>query len=98
MASRFVWQIAGLIFVIGGLFGKFGAALAIIPDPVVGGILMMGFAMILSVALSNLANLDIRSIRNQVILGVAMTLGIASPIYMSANPGIIKTGMYNSKM
>ena len=54
MGSRFVWQLAAGFFIIGGLIGKFGAAFAIVPDPIIGGILLTGYAMVLSIALSNL--------------------------------------------
>ncbi len=54
MGSRFVWQLAGLCFIIGGLFGKFGAVLAIVPDPIIGGIMLIGYSMVFSVAISNL--------------------------------------------
>ena len=42
MASRVTWQAGSLVFILGGLFGKFGAFLAMIPDPIVAGILLIG--------------------------------------------------------
>ena len=39
MGSRVVWQTMSLILIIGGVFGKFGAALSIVPDPIIGNIL-----------------------------------------------------------
>ena len=43
MASKVVWVVAGVICLV---VGKFGAALAMVPEPVVGGLLIIGMGMV----------------------------------------------------
>jgi len=38
-----VIQVAGIFFILFGIFGKLGALFVTIPDPVVGGVLMVMF-------------------------------------------------------
>lgn len=54
VASRATMQFAGFILIMLGLFSKFAAILASIPDALVGGLLTMGISMIGGVAMSNL--------------------------------------------
>ena len=54
VASRFTMQLTGILLMALGIFTKFGAVLATIPDPMVGGILCMGICLITGVAISNL--------------------------------------------
>ena len=49
MASRRVWQVMSIVLIALGMFGKFGAALAIIPDPIIGGLQLVGLGMIVLV-------------------------------------------------
>ena len=41
VASRVIWQVMGVLFISFGVFGKFGAALTVMPDPIIGGLLMV---------------------------------------------------------
>jgi nucleobase transporter 1/2 len=43
VGSRRVIQVAGLIIMIFGMIGKFGALFVTIPDPVVGGVFLVMF-------------------------------------------------------
>lgn len=52
VGSRRVIQIAGVIIVILGLVTKFGVFFATIPNPIVGGVLMVMFGVITSVVSS----------------------------------------------
>lgn len=54
VGSRLVLQTAGLLMIILGLFGKFGAVFITIPDPVIGGMFLVMFGMIAAVGISNL--------------------------------------------
>ena len=36
VGSRLIWQILGVILMLCGVLGKFGAFMAMIPDPVIG--------------------------------------------------------------
>lgn len=44
----------GILMIILGIFGKFGAVFITIPDPVIGGMFLVMFGMIAAVGISNL--------------------------------------------
>ncbi|XP_045214461.2 solute carrier family 23 member 2-like isoform X2 [Mercenaria mercenaria] len=92
VASRRAFQVAGLIFLLCGLCGKFGALLTQLPDPVLGGIVLVSFGMVTAVGLSNLQFVSLQSSRNLVIIGTSLLIGLMAPRYIAANPGCIKTG------
>lgn len=52
VASRTVFATAGAILVLCGVVGKVGAVLAMIPDPIIGGTLLLGLGMVVSVGIS----------------------------------------------
>ena len=54
VASRFVMFTCGIILISLGLFTKFAAAAATIPDPIIGGLLGMSMCLIFGVAITNL--------------------------------------------
>lgn len=54
VGSRLVLQTTGLLMIILGVFGKFGAVFITIPDPVIGGMFLVMFGMIAAVGISNL--------------------------------------------
>ncbi|XP_060604590.1 solute carrier family 23 member 2-like isoform X2 [Ruditapes philippinarum] len=94
VASRAVFLTAGLILVFCGVVGKFGAALTLIPDPVIGGTLTVLFGIVSAVGLSTLKFIDMDSTRNLTILGTALILGLMIPQYISnpENAALIDTG------
>ena len=94
MGSRLTWQVAGILTMVAGIFGKFGAALASIPEPVLGGIMIVVFGMVVAVGLSNLQFVDLESSRNLTILGVSFMLGMMIPEWMKKNQGAIRTGRW----
>lgn len=54
VGSRLVLQTTGILMIILGVFGKFGAVFITIPDPVIGGMFLVMFGMIAAVGISNL--------------------------------------------
>lgn len=92
VASRRAFQAAGVILALCGLCGKFGAVLTMLPDPVLGGIVLVSFGMVTSVGLSNLQFVSLRSGRNLMIIGVSILVGLMAPKYITSNPGCINTG------
>lgn len=54
MGSRLVLQMTGVLMLILGIFGKFGAVFITIPEPVIGGMFLVMFGMIAAVGISNL--------------------------------------------
>jgi nucleobase transporter 1/2 len=87
-----VFQAAGIIFLLCGIFGKFGALLTMMPKPVLGGIVVISFGMVTSVGLSSLQFVNLSSGRNLCIIGLSLLLGLMIPTYLQRNNGAIKTG------
>ncbi|KAK3863640.1 hypothetical protein Pcinc_030603 [Petrolisthes cinctipes] len=92
VASRRVVQAGAVIMLVFGMLGKVGAAFVTIPEPVVGGVFCIMFAIITSVGLSTLQYVDLNSSRNLFVLGFSLFMGIAIPKYLGSNPGLINTG------
>lgn len=92
VASRRVFQVAGLILVVSGVIGKIGAVLTLIPDPVIGGILTVVFGMVAMVGISTLQYTDMSSTRNLTILAISIILGLMVPQWIAQNPNAIQTG------
>ncbi|CAC5404080.1 Solute carrier family 23 member 2 [Mytilus coruscus] len=92
VASRRVFQVAGLILLIGGIIGKFGAVLTLIPDPIIGGTLTIVFGMVVAVGISVLQFIDFSSTRNLTVLAISMILGLMIPQWLSENTSAIDTG------
>ena len=67
VGSRFVVQIAAVILVLLGLFGKFGAIAASIPTPIVGGLYCALFGLISAVGIKELTKADLNVDRNLLI-------------------------------
>ncbi|XP_053374414.1 solute carrier family 23 member 2-like isoform X2 [Mercenaria mercenaria] len=87
-----VVQVGGIVMLILGCLGKFGALFATIPGPVIGGMFMITFGMVTAVGLSNLQYVDLNSSRNIFILGVSIFFGFSMPAWLAANPTSIDTG------
>ncbi|CAL1594736.1 unnamed protein product [Knipowitschia caucasica] len=93
VGSRLVLQATGLLMIVLGIFGKFGAVFITIPDPVIGGMFLVMFGMIAAVGISNLQYVDLNSSRNLLILGFSTFSGLVLPTWFHSNPGIINTGV-----
>ncbi|WAQ95016.1 S23A1-like protein [Mya arenaria] len=87
-----VVQVGGIVMLLLGCFGKFGALFATIPAPVVGGMFMVTFGMVTAVGLSNLQYVDLNSSRNIFILGLSLFFGLSAPFWVANNPTAIDTG------
>lgn len=82
VGSRRVIQTAAVLMLGLAVFGKFGAIFASIPQPIVGGMYCVMFAMIAGVGLSNLQFVDLNSSRNLFIIGFALFMGLSLPEYV----------------
>lgn len=91
VGSRFVVQIAGVILVLLGLFGKFGALAAAIPGPVVGGLYCVLFGLISAIGVQQLAKADLSSDRNLFVAGFSLFMGLSVPAYFGG-PGSYTPG------
>lgn len=87
-----MFQVAGIILLLSGIIGKFGAVLTLIPDPIIGGTLTVVFGMVGAVGISVLQFMDMSSTRNLTILALSMILGLMVPQWLLNNPNSINTG------
>ncbi|MEO0963817.1 MAG: solute carrier family 23 protein [Planctomycetota bacterium] len=81
VASRYVVLIGAVMLILLGLFGKFGALAAAIPQPVVGGLYCTMFGLIAAVGVRQFARADLTSDRNLFIGGFALFMGLSVPFY-----------------
>ncbi|BFZ00297.1 hypothetical protein BsWGS_03336 [Bradybaena similaris] len=92
VASRSAFYVAGGVFLLGGIVGKVGAFLTTVPDPVLGGIVLVSFGMVTSVGLAALTFIDMSSARNMTIIGTSLLVGLMIPRFIEHNPSAINTG------
>lgn len=86
VASRYVVNIGAIILILLGLFAKFGALVATIPQPIVGGLYCTLFGVIAAIGLSALMKADMNSQRNIMIVGFSLFMGISMPMYFRGVP------------
>ncbi|XP_078272603.1 xan_ur_permease domain-containing protein [Rhinoraja longicauda] len=93
VGSRVVILTSGLLMICVGLLVKIGAIFSTIPQPVIGGMLMVMFGIITAVGISNLQFVDMNSSRNIFIFGFSMFAGMVIPNWMNKHPESIQTGV-----
>ena len=80
VSSRYVFQVGGiLILFLGGMITIWGAFMASMPGPIVGGLYLTVFGLIAAVGVSVVSMADMKSSRNLFIIGIAMFAGLAIP-------------------
>lgn len=90
---RSVLIAAGLILVLLGLFPKLGAAIAIVPAPVLGGVAVLMFGMTLAAGIQELKNVDFADERNVLIVSISIAAGVlpvAFPALFQHLPSFVK--------
>ena len=87
VGSRYVVQLGGVLLILLGLFGKFGAVAAAIPKPVVGGLYCTLFGLIAAVGVRQFAKADLNSDRNLFIGGFALFMGLSVPAWFGSAAG-----------
>lgn len=85
VGSRYVVQIAAVLLVLLGVFGKFGAISAAIPSPVVGGLYCSLFGLIAAVGIQQLSKADLHSDRNLFIAGFSLFMGLSVPAFFDGS-------------
>jgi len=88
VASRHVTYVAAGLMVLMGLVSKFGAVVATIPSPIVGGLYCALFGLISAVGLSIAARADLTSQRNLMIIGFSLFMGLSVPAYFAGVPAL----------
>lgn len=96
MASRQVYQLFGIILIVMSVIGKFTAVFVTIPDPVIGGVGVVGFGTFLGLVLSNLQYIDLNSSRNLAVIGISLLIGLMVPNWVKKHPESINTGTIRS--
>jgi uracil-xanthine permease len=86
VASRRVIRAGAVVMLVLPLFGKFGATLATMPQPVVGAMFVGLFGLIAAVGLSNLQFVNLNNARNLFIIGLAFFAGLSFPAHFGGNP------------
>ncbi|MFF4592466.1 nucleobase:cation symporter-2 family protein [Amycolatopsis sp. NPDC001319] len=74
--SRWVVAVTGGLLVLMGLVPKVGAAIASIPEPVVGGVAVIMFAMVAAVGVQNLKKVEFTGNHNTFIVAVSLGVGL----------------------
>lgn len=87
VGSRYVVQIAAVLLIFLGLFGKFGAVAAAIPQPIVGGLYCVMFGLISAVGVRELAKANLNQNRNLLIAGFSLFMGLSVPAYFNSEAG-----------
>ncbi|XP_051886652.1 xan_ur_permease domain-containing protein [Pristis pectinata] len=93
VGSRIVILTSGLLMLCVGMFVKLGAIFSTIPQPVIGGMLMVMFGIITAVGISNLQFIDMNSSRNIFIFGFSMFAGMVIPNWVNKHPDSLNTGV-----
>jgi uracil-xanthine permease len=86
VASRRVIRTGAIVMLVLPMFGKFGATLATMPQPVVGAMFVGLFGLIAAVGLSNLQFVNLNNARNLFIIGIAFFAGLSFPAHFNASP------------
>ncbi len=80
IASRFITQIAAVMFLLYGLSPKLATMLAAIPRPVVGAVFIISAALIMFSGIEVVAS-EKSSLANNLIAGTTIGLGVILPVY-----------------
>lgn len=93
VASRFVVIISGVILVIMGIFPKFGALVAIMPNPVLGGAGIIMFGMVFAAGAKTILDVPLNN-RNLLVLAISVGIGLGvtfRPDILSHLPDAVKS-------
>ena len=85
VASRYVVRIGAIILILMSFIGKFGALVATMPSPVIGGAYITLFGTIGALGIQNLMRADIGSQRNIMIVGFAFLMSQGLPAWVDPN-------------
>ena len=92
VASRQVFIVTAVIYMVLAVLAKVSAVFISIPYPVLGGTIMTIIGVFVGVNLSNLGVVDLASTRNLSIIGMAVFAGRLIPEWVEQNKGVIQTG------
>ena len=93
VASKSVVAIAGILLMVLGIFPKFGALVAIMPNPVLGGAGIIMFGMVVSAGIKTIQRVELNN-RNMLILAISLGIGIGvtvRPDFLSSMPAAVQS-------
>ncbi|CAA6672589.1 unnamed protein product [Spirodela intermedia] len=90
VGSRRVVQLSAGFMIFFSILGKFGAIFASIPFPIFAALYCLFFGLVASVGLSFLQFTNMNSMRNLIITGLSLFLGISVPQYF--NDSLVSSG------
>jgi uracil-xanthine permease len=93
VASRYVVMIGALILILMSFIGKFGALVATMPNPVIGGAYITLFGTIGALGVQNLMRADISSQRNILIVGFAFLMSQGLPTWVEPNQAVFTSAL-----
>ncbi|KAL4588962.1 hypothetical protein LXL04_001863 [Taraxacum kok-saghyz] len=102
VGSRRVVQLSAGFMIFFAILGKFGAVFASIPFPIYAALYCVLFGLVGSVGLSFLQFTNMNSMRNLIIIGLSLFLGISIPQYfneyVTIHHGLVRTnaGWFNA--
>ncbi|KAA8524742.1 hypothetical protein F0562_011165 [Nyssa sinensis] len=102
VGSRRVVQVSAGFMIFFSIFGKFGAVFASIPIPIYAALYCVLFGLVGSVGLSFLQFTNMNSMRNLIITGLSLFLGLSVPQffngYLTRQGGLVhtKAGWFNA--
>ncbi|KAK7300392.1 hypothetical protein RJT34_11236 [Clitoria ternatea] len=103
VGSRRVVQISAGFMIFFSIFGKFGAVFASIPFPIFAALYCILFGLVASVGISFLQFTNMNSMRNLIIIGLTLFLGISVPQFFNqywtpSHRGLVHTnaGWFNA--
>ncbi|XP_060594872.1 solute carrier family 23 member 2-like isoform X2 [Ruditapes philippinarum] len=92
VASRQVFVVCGIFYILFGIFGKFSAIFVTIPYPVLGGAVIVLFGIFFGVIISNLEVTKMGSSRNMAVLGLSVFIGLTIPTWAQSKDKPVDTG------
>lgn len=76
VGSRRVIQVAGVVMLVLGLVGKAGAIFVSLPDPILAGMFLFLFPLVMAVGIGTLKDVNLESSRNIFIVSFSIFLGL----------------------
>lgn len=92
VASRRIFQAAGLMYILLAVFSKIGAVFITVPYSVLGGTQILTIGIFIGIVLSNLQHVDLGATRNVAIIGISLLLGLMIPYWVALRPKGVQTG------
>lgn len=92
VASRRVFQVVGVMYVMLAVLCKVGAVFTTVPYCVLGGTQIITIGIFIGIVLSNLQLVNLTQTRNVAIIGIALLMGLMVPYWVAKTPDGIQTG------